>query len=293
MNVYDYIDELAGRLESADLYFGHGTANARDEACYLVFACLNLDWDQYELEMARKLGEEQLKLLEQKSRLRIEQRLPVAYLAGVAWFAGYPFHTDRRALVPRSPIAELLNNRLQPLLPKEPLRLLDLCCGGGCIGITAALNFPEARVDLADVSREALQLARDNVLFHDAKERIEIIQSDLFESLYGRRYDVILSNPPYVGTEEYASLPPEFLHEPALGLVTEQQGLQIPLTILREAADYLNEQGILILEVGYSHHALSERCPDVPFLWLEFEHGGEGVLMLTRSQLQEYRARFI
>jgi len=293
MIVKDFIAELATELESADVFFGHGTNNAQDEAFYLVFATLDLDWHRYDSEMEKQLTEEEFELLKEQVLLRVEERLPTAYLVGVAWFAGYPFRSDSRALVPRSPIGELLINRLEPLIKDEPRRLLDLCCGGGCIGIASAQIFSDARVDLADISPEALQLAQENIQLHAAGKRVKTIESDLFQQLSDRRYDVILSNPPYVGQDEFASLPQEFQHEPELGLVSEDQGLRIPLKILQEAAGYLNAQGILILEVGYSYKALIERCPDVPFLWLEFEHGGEGVLMLTKSQLLEYRECFI
>lgn len=293
MIVKDYIDELSERFESAEIFFGHGTANARDEACYLVFATLGLSWDNYASEMRKEIAEEMLDLLEQKARKRIEQRVPTAYLTGVAWFAGFAFRSDERALVPRSPIAELLENRLDTLLESEPGQILDLCCGGGCIGIAAALMFPNANVDLADISTDALELAGENVALHGLGDRVGLVNSNLFQGLSDSRYDLVLCNPPYVGDDEYKSLPSEFYHEPEMGLVSKQNGLDIPLRILHQASDYLNEQGILVMEVGYSCQALAEHCPGVPFLWLEFEHGGEGVFMLTRSQLLEYRERFI
>ncbi|MBT8147062.1 MAG: 50S ribosomal protein L3 N(5)-glutamine methyltransferase [Gammaproteobacteria bacterium] len=293
MTVKDYIDELSRRFESAEIFFGHGTANARDEACYLVFASLGLSWDDYAAEMQKEIAAENLDVLETKARVRIEQRVPTAYLTGVAWFAGFPFRSDERALVPRSPIAELLENRLDPLLEAEPRKILDLCCGGGCIGIAAALIFPDASVDLADISADALELAGENVALHELDDRARLVSSNLFQGLSATCYDLVLCNPPYVGDAEYKSLPTEFNHEPEMGLVSQQNGLEIPLRILHQAADYLSDQGILVMEVGDSCQALSERCPGVPFLWLEFEHGGEGVFMLTRSQLLEYRERFI
>jgi ribosomal protein L3 glutamine methyltransferase len=292
MLVKDYINQVTERLESAGLYFGHGTDNARDEAFYLVFASLNLSWSEFENGMQREIKNEELDLIEHRVRLRIDQRIPAAYLVGVAWFAGYPFRSDARALVPRSPIAELLENRLEPLLPAEPGHILDLCCGGGCIGIASALVFPDANIDLVDISPDALQLARENLKLHGADQRVEVVCSDLFQKLAGRRYDLIISNPPYVGDKEYTSLPAEFQHEPALGLLSEDAGLRVPLDLLKAAPDYLTEQGILILEVGHSCDALVTRCPDVPFLWLDFEHGGEGVLVLSRAELLAYQKHF-
>jgi ribosomal protein L3 glutamine methyltransferase len=292
MLVKDYINQVAERLESAGLFFGHGTDNAQDEAFYIVFASLALSWSEFESGMQREIADEELELLEQRVSKRIDQRIPAAYLVGVAWFAGYPFRSDARALVPRSPVAELLENRFAPLLPAEPDRILDLCCGSGCIGIVSALVFADANVDLVDISPDALQLALENVKLHGADERIDVICSDLFEELSGRRYQLIVSNPPYVGDTEFACLPAEFHHEPALGLLTEDEGLSVPLKILAAAPDYLTDQGILVMEVGHSWDALAQRCPTVPFLWLEFEHGGEGVLVLSRDQLLEYQKHF-
>ena len=293
MQVIQLIEKLSERFDAADLCFGHGTDNPRDEACYLVFAALGLDWQHFDAEMLREISGPESDMLDQLARQRIEDRLPTAYLVGVAWFAGIPFHSDKRALVPRSPIAELIENHFQPLLNKPPSDILDLCCGGGCIGIAAALQFPEANVELVDISPEALQLAAENVQLHHVQSRVHTVLSDLFQELSGRRYDLIVSNPPYVGTAEFTALPQEFRHEPELGLLSGDEGLQIPLRILLQAADYLEDQGVLVLEVGYSKQTLQDRCPGVPFLWLEFEHGGEGVLMLTRSQLLEYRDRFV
>ncbi len=292
MLVKDYINQISDRLETGGLFFGHGTENAGDEACYIVFASLNLDWLEYETEMYREITAQEKELIDRKVNMRIDKRIPAAYLVGMAWFAGYPFYSDNRALIPRSPIAELLENRLEPLLPAQPGYILDLCCGGGCIGIVSALVFQNAHVDLVDISADALLLSRDNVQLHHLEQRIELICSDLFQELSGRRYDLIVSNPPYVGVKEFASLPAEFTHEPAIGLVSDHEGLEIPLKILLAAADYLTEQGILILEVGHSFKALMQCCPKVPFLWLEFDHGGEGVLLLSRAQLHEYCDHF-
>ena len=293
MQVKDLISKLAEQFESAGLCFAHGTDNADDEACFLVFAALELDWQEFESEAQRAVTESERVKIEELASRRIKERLPVAYLVGRTWFAGYPFHADERALVPRSPIAELLENRLEPLLSAQPQHILDLCCGGGCIGLAAALQFSEVEVDLADLSADALQLAAENAQLHGVEQRVCLIRSDLFEGLSGRRYDLIISNPPYVSAAEIAALPREFRHEPGMGLLSDDEGLAIPLQILSQAADFLTDRGILILEVGYSNQALAARCKHVPFLWLEFEHGGEGVLMMTRSQLLQYRDSFI
>ena len=218
---------------------------------------------------------------------RIEQRTPVAYLVGEAWFAGLPFNVDERVLVPRSPIAELIQNEFQPMLDAPPRRALDLCTGSGCIGIATALAFPDCQVDLADISQDALAVADSNIRRHGVEGRVRVIQSDLFQGLAdeGVRYDLIVSNPPYVSAEEVAELPAEYHQEPALGLLSEDDGLAIPLQILRQAPDFLSEQGVLILELGYSWSVLAERYPQLPVTWLEFDNGGEGVLAIDRASL--------
>src|SRR5690606_23590675 len=218
---------------------------------------------------------------------RIEERVPVAYLVGEAWFCGLPFKVDERVLIPRSPIAELINNRFEPLLNREPLRILDLCTGSGCIGIACALAFPDAQVDLADISTDALQLAQENVQRHGLEQQVRVIESDLFTAVQGP-YDLIVTNPPCVSRQEVDELPAEYHHEPELGLLSLDDGLDIPLRILREAAAHLHEDGVLVLEVGYSREALTARLPGVPLLWLEFEHGGDGVCALTAQQLRQY-----
>ncbi|MEX2130789.1 MAG: 50S ribosomal protein L3 N(5)-glutamine methyltransferase [Pseudohongiellaceae bacterium] len=291
MQIRDYLNQLAAGFESAGLEFAHGTDNPLDEACFLVFSTLGLDYEGDETQLDRDLTGTELQLLESRARQRIEQRIPVAYLIGEAWFAGHRFFIDRRALIPRSPIGELIQRRFEPLLDRTPAKILDLGAGSGCIGIACALEFPAAEVDLSDISTAALDLALTNVQRYGLESRVRLIHSDLFASL-PFRYDLIVSNPPYVPDFVVAGLPAEFNHEPLLGLQSPGQGLAIPLQILAEAADHLDEEGVLIMEVGCSAEALQERLPAVPFLWLEFEHGGDGVLLLTAKQLAKYRASF-
>ena len=291
MTVADYIEQVAERFHQAPLFFGHGTDNALDEAAYLVCATLDLDFADGELLVQRELSPEELTLLESRVRLRIEERLPVAYITGKAWFSGYRFHSDARALIPRSPIAELIQNRFESLLGQEPTKILDLCTGGGCIGIAAALTFEQAHVVLADISEDALALATENIALHELQGRVTTVRSDLLGNVQGT-FDLILCNPPYVSKEEVDELPPEYGQEPALGLLSDDAGLQIPLRILEQAGDFLGDDGLLIMEVGYSHELLAERLVDVPLLWLEFEFGGDGVFALTGRQLREYRGSF-
>ena len=283
------VRRVSEQLEAADLFYGHGTDNPWDEAVYLVFTVLGVSFDAEEAQMEREVSVKQSRRLDELLTRRIEERIPVAYLVQEAWFAGLPFKVDERVLIPRSPLAELIAQRFEPLLTEAPQRILDLCTGSGCIGIATALAFERAQVDLADISAHALNLARENVERHALQARVHVIESDLFASLKGR-YSLILCNPPYVSQSEIDDLPPEYAHEPVLGLYSDEEGLAIPLQILRQAADYLNEDGVLIMEVGYSHEALSERLPDMPFLWLEFDNGGEGIFALTAQQLRDAKA---
>ncbi len=283
------LEQLCQQFEEAQLFYGHGTDNPWDEAVYLVFSVLGISFDADDSIMQRVVSSEELARLSPLLRQRIEARVPVAYLVKEAWFAGLPFTVDERVLIPRSPLAELIAQDFAALVQRPPTRILDLCTGSGCIGIATALNFPEAKVELADISDAALTLAQINIERHGLQSRAKAIKSDLLQSLHGP-YDLILSNPPYVSQAEIDELPAEYCHEPVLGLFSEEEGLAIPLQILRNAADYLSADGVLIMEVGYSHEALSARLPNVPFLWLEFEHGGEGIFMLSAEQLRAAQA---
>ena len=290
MTIEDYMEEVALKLDAAGLCYGHGTDNPSDEAFYLVYGCLGIDFTDVGAGQ-RVLDTQQLESLEVLLKSRIDERVPTAYLLGRAWFAGYEFFCDDRALVPRSPIAELIVGEFQPLLQDRPSRVLDLCTGGGSIGIAMALQWPDCQIDLVDISADALELAKKNIALHGLEARVNCIESDLFVNVSGR-YDLIVANPPYVPLQEFEDLPDEFGHEPTLGLLSADEGLQIPLQILRDSVDHLRAGGLLVMEVGYSHFQLAERLRQVPLLWLDFEHGGEGVLALTSGQLQQYREQF-
>jgi len=278
------IENVASELEAADLYYGHGTDNAWDEACWLVETLLR----RYGQDTAGKdsaLPEALLGELGSLLEMRIQRRKPLAYLLQEAWFAGLPFYVDERVLVPRSPLAELIASDFSHLLRTRPHRILDLCTGSGCIGIAAALQYPEANVVLSDLSDTALQVAQINIEKHDLTKRVEILQSDLFASM-PERFDLILCNPPYVGESEYQDLPAEYHEEPVQGLLSEDNGLAIPLQVIRQAADYLTEDGCLILEVGNSWEALEAALSGESLLWLEFDNGGYGVCVLYTTQLR-------
>ncbi len=279
------------RLSASDLWYGHGTDNAWDEAVQLVLGVAGLPTDSGEEVLDLPLSAAAGERIEALLRRRIEERVPLPYLLGRAWFAGLEFRCDERALVPRSPIAELILDGFRPWYTgPDPRRVLDLCCGGGCIGLAVAHYYPAARVDLADIDPDALALAAENAAVLGLEERVRIVQSDLFEALAGERYDLILSNPPYVDSLDLASMPAEYAHEPELGLGSGADGLDITRCILAQARGHLQESGLLVVEVGNSWPALEAAYPRVPFTWLEFERGGEGVFALTAAELQDYSA---
>ncbi|WP_295877569.1 50S ribosomal protein L3 N(5)-glutamine methyltransferase [uncultured Zhongshania sp.] len=293
VSIRDYLRWGVSEFGRAGLFFGHGTDNAYDESRVLVSHVLNLPFDfETELLDARLTIAERESILSLLER-RITERVPAAYLTREAWFAGLSFYVDERVLVPRSPIAELIAQDFEPWLSGiYPQRILDLCSGSGCIGIACAYQFEDASVDLADISLDAINVADINIARHELSDRVRAVQSDVFEWLAGERYDLIVSNPPYVDAEDLADMPMEYHREPALGLASGPDGLDITRQILRHAADHLNVGGVLIVEVGNSCVALDEAYPNVPFMWLEFERGGHGVFVMTREQLLEYADSF-
>ncbi|MGB0450428.1 MAG: 50S ribosomal protein L3 N(5)-glutamine methyltransferase [Porticoccaceae bacterium] len=279
-------------FENSGLYFGHGTDNSWDEAVYLLTYALDLSPDADRAVLEKTLSEQQQQEIEDLYARRISERIPAAYLTGRAWFCGLPFNVDQRVIIPRSPIAELIMTGFQPWCASEPSRVLDLCTGSGCIGIACAYGFEEAQVVLSDISPEALEVAESNIELHKLGYRVNAVESDLFANLQGQQFDLIVSNPPYVDAEDYASMPEEYFHEPELALASGDDGLDFTRRLLREAVDHLTEEGVLVVEVGNSWVALEQAFPAVPFLWLEFEEGDGGVFLLTRDQLIEHRESF-
>ncbi|MBK1722298.1 50S ribosomal protein L3 N(5)-glutamine methyltransferase [Thiocystis violacea] len=291
VTIRDFVRWGASRFNAAGLFFGHGTDNAIDEAAQLVLGGLHLGPFLPVTFHDCRLTPAERDVVAELIERRLTERVPAAYLTGAAWFAGLEFFVDSHVLVPRSPIAELVEASFTPWMDADRIgRVLDLCTGSGCIGIAAAAYLPDVDVDLVDISPEALRVARRNVERHGLEHRVRVLESDLFSSLDGYRYDVIVSNPPYVSRAELEDLPTEYHREPSLGLFGGEDGLDIVLRILGEADQLLSDDGILIVEVGNSAQALELRLPEMPFTWIEFERGGDGVFLLTREQLVEHRA---
>jgi ribosomal protein L3 glutamine methyltransferase len=289
--IIDLIRYGASRFGGAGLTFGHSYDNALDEATQLVLHTLHLPHDMNPVYgQARVTADEKATVLALFDR-RIHERIPAAYLTGEAWFAGLSFRTDARALVPRSPIAELIEAGFHPWLGDlEVQRALDLCTGSGCIAIAMAHYNADWQVDAVDISDDALALAEENAIRLHAPN-VHLLKSDLFGALFGQTYDLIVSNPPYVTHDEVAALPPEYAHEPKLGLIAGDDGLDLALKILRDAPGHLNEDGVLIVEIGESENALVELLPEIPFAWIEFKVGQMGVFAIGRDDLLAHHAR--
>lgn len=285
-DVGELLDQATRRLQRARLHYGHGTGNARDDAAALVFHALGLAHSSAPASYARPVSALGVERAEKLVRRRIEERMPSAYLTGVTWFAGHEIHVTPDVLVPRSPIAELCLRGFEPWIEARKVRrVLDIGTGSGCIAIAAAYALPKAQVDATDISARALAVARANVRRHRLGRRVRVRRADVYAGLGPRRYDVIVSNPPYVSAAEMRALPAEYRAEPAIGLRAPRKGLAIIERILRGARQHLTPDGILVVEAGDTAGAVRRRFPRLPFAWLEFEQGGGGVFLLCASGL--------
>lgn len=277
------------------LYYGHGTDNAWDEALHLVLGSLHLPWDTDERLLDARLTQLEREKLIKLIQQRCENRTPLPYLLGESWFAGLSFKVDARVLIPRSPISELILNCFEPWFDENqpPAKILDLCTGSGCIGIACAYAFPTAEVVLSDISQDALEVAKENIARHHLEQRVEAIASNLFTDLEtGAKFDLIVSNPPYVDVQDLAAMPEEYHQEPELALAAGDDGLDLVRIILLDARQHLNDGGLLVVEVGNSETHLEALFPQVPFLWVEFESEARGVFVLTAEQLDAFQADF-
>jgi len=292
----DFLRWATSRLNASDLFYGHGTTDAFNDALQLILHSLHLPTTEFpdvfaDARLTTSEKQAIIFLVEQ----RVNKRIPVPYLTHEAWFAGLPFYVDERVLIPRSPFAELIIEQFQPWVTDADAvtHILDLCTGSACIAIACAEAFVNAQVDAVDISDEALAVADINIKKHHLTEQVQAIKSDLWAALHGKQYDIIISNPPYVSTDEMATLPEEYHHEPVSALEAKDNGLALVEQILQNAAKFLKPNGLLFVEVGNSDYATTQRWPEHPFLWLEFENGGHGIFMLTQAQCLEYSQSII
>ena len=287
MNVMHLIQKIVKSFESSDLYYGHGTDNAFDEAMWLVFSVLKLSYNDIPTIFSKKIDANQVSSAWELANRRTNERVPLAYLINQAFFAGHEFYIDERVLIPRSPIAELIKQKFLPWVDSNNINsVVDLGTGSGCIAIAIAYVFPEAKVDAVDISCDALEVASINIDRHNLKKRIEIIESDFFFGLEGKKYDLIVSNPPYVNQHDIDRMPDEYHYEPKLGLEAGENGLYSVHKILNDASRFLTNNGILICEVGNSQKAVEDAYPNLPFIWIEFLDGGSGVFILHKCDLE-------
>ncbi|MCB1581611.1 MAG: 50S ribosomal protein L3 N(5)-glutamine methyltransferase [Xanthomonadales bacterium] len=288
----DFFKQTVDHLSEQDVFYGHGVEEAEDEVLLLFMSVLNVDFSELN-EMAKaKMKPGQQNKVNNLVKKRVQQKIPMAYLVGFSVFAGLKFRIDERALIPRSPFVELIDSGFMPWMDmSQSTKVLDLCTGSGCIGLAIAHYFSQAQVDLVDLSEAALDLARENTELLELGTQCHLIHSDLFSNVSGC-YDLIVTNPPYVAEQEYQDLPQEYSHEPKMALVSQLEGMEIPVNILFQAVDYLNEDGFLFLEVGYNDAVLTAVLPEVAFDWIDFTVGGQGICVFSRSDLLKYRENF-
>lgn len=288
----DWVRFGASRFTEANLFYGHGTDNPWDDAVALTLAAVHTPFDRLGQIAHAKLTRTERAHLARLFQRRINERMPVPYLTGEAYFAGLKFKVTPDVLIPRSPLGEKIEEYFEPYLPQAPERILDLCTGSGCIGIACALAFEAAEVVLSDISPAALDVAADNIQLHQVTDRVSLRLSDGFANLVDEQFDLIVSNPPYVDAQDMANLPLEFSREPRLALESGEDGLDFTRMLLQQAARHLNPGGHLIVEVGNSWGALEELFPEIHFTWIEFQRGGGGVFIFSKEELQRHQALF-
>jgi ribosomal protein L3 glutamine methyltransferase len=285
--IRDWLRFTVSRFEESGIFYGHGTDNAYDEAAWLILSALHLPHDTLENFLDAVITEQERRHLAHLVERRVTERTPTAYLVREAWLKGFKFYVDERVIVPRSFIAELLEEQLAPWIefPEMVTSAADICTGSGCLGVLLAHAFPDAAIDVVDISPDAISVANINIANYGLQEQVQAIQSDMFTALQGKTYDLIISNPPYVDAPSMATLPQEYRNEPQLALGSGLAGLDHTHTLLREAPKHLNEGGLLVVEIGHNRDALLEAYPDLPFTWLEVEAGNEFVFLIGREDL--------
>ena len=285
--IRDWMRYTVSRFEEAGLFYGHGTQNSYDEAAWLILAALHLPHDTLETFFDAVITEAERKHLAHLIERRVTERIPTAYLVREAWLGEYKFYVDERVIVPRSFIAELLRDNLAPWVenPEEVVSAADICTGSGCLAILLAMAFPNAEVDAVDISDDALAVTRRNISDYGLEGHVNPVKSDMLTALAGKKYDAIISNPPYVNAPSMEALPPEYRHEPQLALASGEDGLEHVRTLLSEAASHLHPGGLVIVEIGHNRDELEMQFPDLPFTWLEVAAGNGFVFLLTREQL--------
>lgn len=284
----DYIRWAMSQFSQAQLYFENGSENAFEEARSLVLRSLHLPYELHDKYLDCHVHSDEHAVLQSILKQRIEQRLPTAYVLGEAWFAGVLFKVDQRVMVPRSPLDELIPQQFEPWMSKIPRRILDLCTGSGCLGITCAHEFPDAEVVLADISESALQVAAENIALHQLGKRVQTLHSDMFAQLVTQCFDLIVCKPPYIPAEQWSQLPPEHQHEPKQGSIAAEQGLEFIKQVIQQAGKHLVDDGLLVLEVGPHRPQLTAQYPDIDFTWLEHSQTNNAVLALTAQQCVAY-----
>lgn len=291
----DVLRWTTSHFNSSELFYGHGNVDAFNDALQLILHSLHLPTTEFpELFIDTLLTRSEKQIIASLIKQRSVDRIPVPYLINEAWFAGLPFYVDDRVLIPRSPFAELIQEKFQPwILESDSVEtILDMCTGGGCIAIACAEVFPHAQIDAVDISADAIDVTNINIARHELQDQVHTIKSDLWKKIPETKYDLIVSNPPYVGADEMATLPQEYRHEPASALEAKDNGLALVEQILMHAAEHLTEKGMLFVEVGNSDYAVMEKWPDVEFFWLDFENGGHGIFMLTKRQCSFFAEKY-
>jgi ribosomal protein L3 glutamine methyltransferase len=285
--IRDWLRFTVSRFEESNIFFGHGTDNAYDEAVWLILSALHLPMDTLDNFIDARITESERKHLAHLIERRISEHVPTAYLLREAWLRGFKFYVDERVIVPRSFIAELLEHGLSPWVdfPEMIESAADICTGSGCLGVLLAHAFPNAEIDVIDISPDAIAVANINIANYALQDRVTAIESDMFSALAGKRYDLIISNPPYVDAPSMAQLPHEYRNEPQIALGSGEAGLDHTHTLLKQAANYLNDNGLLIVEIGHNRDALLQAYPNLPFTWLEVESGNQFVFLLYKEQL--------